>query len=883
MNWSTSAFNQPPTMDGISTLLETLSRPIELANITDMSDRWLSAIIAMSAHGAHSDNDHLRSDRGFHPLTAKHFLSNTFEGMTNDDKQAASRERANHLFRVRKLIYDLCTVLDRLSGGVTLCLHHPGATAPLTDLQPQDLSVSLYLNPRLLTDPLQCHQPIAEITQMFVEGCALPVAQSFRDARLAHGWKQELRRSSSDIPDYDSLPLVPLPSSGTGSSDFNILGRPFGCLEHVISTQRTTDSMLPFLSTSTSSATPTIRWTNQQITLSRHAPSRDRALDLDLVTRPTYTTTPTVTPARSTSRTVHVARTPSKPPQSHVSSGISPLPLRMSSGVSPLPSRMSSGAPPLPSRTPLGASSASSPTRSTNRSVPLVSSSSQSGSMYSIPKELLLPFGPNTHATLEELGYSDTLHNTCREVFNSCVPDRWASELAKRGNISSKPEALQISAAMKGPKLSREARQALTTRQREKRADEDAAVDDILTYIDEQATDLARRFGRSRRRYLEKLYIGSALRRKRRNKTSAWSTFLHFKSEKFNADKDIGQRANLRAIAKETSEYHQLTLEQRAEMVEEFEKIKTPARNESLHRTRLAEVNASFAAMVSEAEALKERVGTETLIVTVRSSSNLNMLPKVHLTSDVVSHFVRTLLREDPMKLGIKMESTVLAGLAPRNVLSMNYSDRKLAAKQGIRSGLNESLVEVTENANATLEFVRYERMVQEHLVKLIGWCHNEWGNPSNLKGGVGPLEALALAVSDKKCKFIRITRQEADERMKRIEAGEVLTPNKVDQEPEESPIDDDDTYEGNDIGGSADQTDHLPLPTPSSPTTPPRNNDLGPADQTDHLPLPTPSSPTTPTHNNDLGPAPRTSEITEDLIDPALLGSYFNCVHYYY
>jgi len=43
------------------------------------------------------------------------------------------------------------------------------------------------------------------------------------------------------------------------------------------------------------------------------------------------------------------------------------------------------------------------------------------------------------------------------------------------------------------------------------------------------------------------------------------------------------------------------------------------------------------------------------------------MLPKVHLTSDVVSHFVRTLLRDDPMKLGIKMESTVLAGLALRN------------------------------------------------------------------------------------------------------------------------------------------------------------------------------------------------------------------------
>jgi hypothetical protein len=95
---------------------------------------------------------------------------------------------------------------------------------------------------------------------------------------------------------------------------------------------------------------------------------------------------------------------------------------------------------------------------------------------------------------------------------------------------------------------------------------------------------------------------------------------------------------------------------------------------------------------------------------------------------------------------------------------------------------------------------------------------------------------------------------------MKHIEVDEILTPNKVDQEPEESyviPIDDDNAYKGNSIGGSANQTDHFHIPMPSSPTI--------------------------PTHNNDLGPAPLTSEITDDLIDPALQGSYFNCVHYYY
>ncbi|KAG2127738.1 hypothetical protein BD769DRAFT_1387673 [Suillus cothurnatus] len=138
--------------------------------------------------------------------------------------------------------------------------------------------------------------------------------------------------------------------------------------------------------------------------------------------------------------------------------------------------------------------------------------------------------------------------------------------------------------------------------------------------------------------------------------------------------------------------------------------------------------------------------------------------------------------------------------------------------------------------------------MVQKHLVKLIGWCHNKWGNTSNLKGGVGPLEALAQAVSDKK--------QEADEHMKHIEVDEILTPNKVDQEPEESyviPIDDDNAYKGNSIGGSANQTDHFHIPMPSSPTIPTHNNDLGPAPlttppilniSTPSLPLATPSPP---------------------------------------
>ncbi|KAG1900853.1 uncharacterized protein F5891DRAFT_1188351 [Suillus fuscotomentosus] len=403
MNWSMSPFNQPPMMNGISTLLEKLSRPLELARITDISDRWLSAIIAMSAHGAHSDNDHLSSDQGFHPLTKKHYLGNTFEGMS-----------------MRKLIYDLCAVLDHLSGGVTLCIHHPGATAPLTDLQPQDLSASLYLNPKLLAEPLRCNQPIAEITQMFIERCALPVTQSFREACLVHGWRQEPRCSSPDV-DYNALPLIPLPSSGSHSSDFNILGWPDDRLQHLT----LGDNSPPYL------LSPLAMRVNPDSPFEHYAKP---------IVTPPHSTTPIVTSARSTSKIP--SKLPSTPSSTRHSVPLVSLPHSAPLTFSPRSAPLTSS--------PHSALASSS--HSLAGSIPAPSSSmsppASFSPSYSIPGKPLLPFGPTTHTTLENLGYNDTLHNVCREVFNSCVPDRWASELAKRGSISSESDVHQISVAM---------------------------------------------------------------------------------------------------------------------------------------------------------------------------------------------------------------------------------------------------------------------------------------------------------------------------------------------------------------------------------------------------------------------------------------------------
>ncbi|KAG1766007.1 hypothetical protein EV702DRAFT_1050800 [Suillus placidus] len=591
----------------------------------------------------------------------EHYTSTSFDGLSSDDKQ--------------------------------------GATAPLTDIDAEDLSASLYINPKLLAQHTECHQTIAQITQLFIEGCALPVAQSFCEARLAHGWRQDLQSQPVEHK-YDAIPLIPLPSSGTHSSDFDILGRPVGCLDHIFATRATTDSMVPF--SSIPGRLSSVCWINQQVPLSSHTSLVVRDSTDNLVNQLRHVTIRRFHPIIHHTISGHDYSLNAPNSGYTIHHAISFHFLQPEFSVMPVS------------------------TPATGR---ITNWEPGGSSSYPSPGRLLRSFRPSTQLALQALGYGDVFHKVCRDVFDNFVTENWVSELAKRG-FTIPDHAEQISAAMwddscflsmvhavflssrrrlvarhgckKAPKLSREARLAITTRQR---ANEDAAVDKVLTYIDEQATELAQWFGRSRRHYLEKIFISSPMQREWHNKTSSWSMYLHFKEE-----------------------YHQLTLEQHSEMVEEFNKIKSSRQSKPPNvtaRTHLAEVNHSFAAMVSESS---------------------------------------------------------------------------------IQNGLNQSLVEVTEDQNATLEFVCYEWMVQAHLVKIVGWCHDHWGNPSNLKGSVDALQTLALAIDNRTCWFVKISKDEAIKRMERIDAGEDLSPNKVDTEPYKS----DNNRDSNNNDGDGDNSNNI-------------------------------------------------------------------------
>lgn len=140
-----------------------------------------------------------------------------------------------------------CTVLDRLTGGSTIVMHHPGATAPNTPIVPESLKANIYVNPKVLLEHHELHPVVAEITQLFLAKYATPLAQSFASSCTKKGW----RSGGSQTPAKDKcraetslLPLIPPPITPS-SSHFVFPGRPDGSLEVLLSTESHILSYIP--------------------------------------------------------------------------------------------------------------------------------------------------------------------------------------------------------------------------------------------------------------------------------------------------------------------------------------------------------------------------------------------------------------------------------------------------------------------------------------------------------------------------------------------------------------------------------------------------------------------------------------------------------------
>ncbi|KAG1872186.1 hypothetical protein F4604DRAFT_1925794 [Suillus subluteus] len=175
----------------------------------------------------------------------------------------------------------------------------------------------------------------------------------------------------------------------------------------------------------------------------------------------------------------------------------------------------------------------------------------------------------------------------------------------------------------------------------------------------------------------------------------------------FILDKSVGTRDNVRKLVKRASDYHDLSAKECKQLVAAFdeEKEATHHRPPNLSvKTRNAECSNSFKAIIDEVEALKQRIGTEALVVLVHSTCDLNIEPKVHFTSSAVEQYLRTATRKHVMEFACKLEGYVISGDVERSGLSLTHKECVKKAKQTIRGGMQAGLLAITGCSEANFE-----------------------------------------------------------------------------------------------------------------------------------------------------------------------------------
>ncbi|KAG1843761.1 hypothetical protein F4604DRAFT_1689370 [Suillus subluteus] len=856
MDWQSSPYSRSPTVSGFLEALALFPCPENIATTAESNKRWKSALISLLAHDLHTDGNHFPLDGkgSFHPLTVDHYHTGTskYGKSTQTTKYQNWQARSEHIELILRNILDLCTLLDRLTGGSTLFLHHPGAVPPKSSITPQMFNAHVYVNPKVLAEHPELHAVIAQISQLFTSHYATPLAESFATSCYRAGWSSSSTSSTQQAypqanrMDDSKLPLVPPPIT-PASSHFVIPGRPMDTLHRLLSSNTQLLSYLP------KSDAGHITWAPAQVPViqcgtskagsasaSAKKPDSRRQLKGDTLVQFTATRTntentcmggPSLTRSGDYYFDCDAEPSHDAEPSMPVAERIMKTPV-----TEPVVRTMSMG-----------------------RAYP----PSSSGLPFDSGVQPLVSFGTEMEDILEDLGYPDTFHRVCVQIQKDFLPKRWVAKLQDEPYRVPKDHAEMIGEAM------------LTDAKYQE-------VQAVLNYLEMKATELALKFKQPCCRYLEWFSLGSVPHRRKRNKTSAWHAFLHFKGA------DNG-RSNIVDLVKDKAEYHSLKKAEKETLIKEFDQVKASASQRPptiTAHSRAAECARSFQFVKEELDALKQRVGVEAIVFMVRGVSDFTMAPKAFFSSAAAEQFVRLYLRKDIAQLATEFESTILAnGVILTS--AMNHRDRVSKAKASIRLNLRVSLCELTGDEKASVEFTHYEdRVVQRYLVKLVGWNHPQWVNPSDLKGGIDTLEKVAEALSKGTCRFVKITQDEVEERQRRIAAGEKLTPEL------EPPVPLDDIPEPliplDNIPEPLIPLDNIPEPLipldnilPSAATGQATQADCDPVDNTlsTEAPLPTEDQSCT-TEQSSLtqlvhtSPSTNSSSIRDDLINPVLRAS---------
>ncbi|KAH9856314.1 hypothetical protein C2E23DRAFT_882398 [Lenzites betulinus] len=189
-------------------------------------DRFDAADLAWFVAGMHKDNDHQVFPNTFHPAWKTAFLVDA------PSPEEAKKKRNELRSKLKALLFDTATALDRTQGGCTLVLHVDGPIAPGQRAELENVKVDVVLPPHVLAEVPHIERAIAQIVQQYVESLGIFAVQRWRMAFLNTG--RTLNTPISDERRTHSVVRPFMPSPTPSQNHYICYGRPVGQLQEML-------------------------------------------------------------------------------------------------------------------------------------------------------------------------------------------------------------------------------------------------------------------------------------------------------------------------------------------------------------------------------------------------------------------------------------------------------------------------------------------------------------------------------------------------------------------------------------------------------------------------------------------------------------------------
>ncbi|KIY45338.1 hypothetical protein FISHEDRAFT_76522 [Fistulina hepatica ATCC 64428] len=300
--------------------------------------------------------------------------------------------------------------------------------------------------------------------------------------------------------------------------------------------------------------------------------------------------------------------------------------------------------------------------------------------------------------------------------------------------------------------------------------------------IDAKAEEFSHRFDMKAQWFREQIFYGGQKHINKRD-TNTYNAFFRQKTQDLRDEGIVHAGGIVKLHELYADEYHAMSKEKLDELVlaHKEEQLEYSYTRVQGNRAKMQDIRKCCNLMMDLLGGLRQRVGIEGFFVVVSSNTDFPIDPIWFFTRDELDEYMKVLLRNwDTSQLGYKMQAFAQAGCDVANLTRSAHEKAQFLKGEIVRL-VNQALVDITQDTNASMQYVQYERnIVYKRSVVLEGWPHDKLVQPSRMGNSIGQLERIRDALRSGTCYFRKIDKQEREERYrdykKKVASGEIKT-----------------------------------------------------------------------------------------------------------